>query len=410
MLGAMASQGGSFDSTVRLIGAPWGGWTQASYPHAVHYNGKTYFGWVNGYSGNVEVAAYTHATRLTSTPFVLHAALETDTHDAPAIIVRDSDKRLMCFYMKHDSEAVIYMRVSTNPEDATAWAAEVAINAIGGTRFTYPSVVQLTGEANDPIYVFYRDEIDTATTAVLCYTKSTDDGATWANQVAVYKKTSAQSYWVVWSDGGTRIDLAVSDGNAASGATVNSYHTYYSGGNFYTSDGTLISATKPFGTADLTQVYASTTAGPGWPTSIGRDGSGNIAVAIPVTTHATGGVADQFSVRYIWWNGSAWTAGTVRAVDYTGIPHAPMPALDPASLGTVYLSAPVNGVSEMFRYVTSDNGSTWTGGQLTSHSRGAGHIYPAGVTNHAAALKVIWLAGTYATYLDYRLGVMGSSA
>src|SRR4029077_11837839 len=127
------------------------------------------------------------------------------------------------------------------------------------------------------------------TTGAMVYTKSIDDGSTWSSQTVVYKKTSAQSYWIINSDGTDRIDFAVSDGNGVSDDPVNIFHFYYRAGSYYKSDGTLIGSALPLATTDLTTVYSSATPGPGWPTRIPKDGSGNVAIVYEVATHRTGG-------------------------------------------------------------------------------------------------------------------------
>ena len=104
-----------------LTTAPAGGWTQIPEAHAIYYNGHTYFGYVNGANGNIEIRSYNHATGITSAATVMHAALDSpaDTHDAPGLLIRDSDKHIVASYSAHNG-AALYVWISTNPEDISA--------------------------------------------------------------------------------------------------------------------------------------------------------------------------------------------------------------------------------------------------------------------------------------------------
>lgn len=389
-----------------LAAASDGGWVQVAYPRAIYGAGFTYWGVVNGSNGNIELYSYRHSDGTVAST-TLHAALEVDTHDTPATIIRASDSKLVCFYTKHDTEAKIYQRVSTNPNDSSAFAAETTITT--GTTVTYPSVVQLTSEASQPIDIYYRDEQSGGTTGVMARIRSLDGGVTWSAQSDIYKKASAQSYWMVYSTGTNRIDFAISDGNGVTDDPVSVYHMYYQGGSYYKSDGTLITA-SPITPSDLTQVYASATAGPAWMSSIVRDPlTGDVAILYEVATHHTGGIADQYSIRYARWAGSSWTSHTIVSSVDTGLSIVTHSTLDWAAIDTAYIALPVSSVFEMNRYSTDDAGATWTSTAMTSGSSSTGNIYPAPIVNPARAPRVLWPFGSYTTYLVNALGTKGGA-
>ncbi len=401
------STGGSFAPpyfpVTALTTAPSGGWVQVITPRAIQYAGTTYFAYVRGDNGNEEIRSYSGSV---SAATVLHAALEVDTHDAPAILIRDSDKRILTFYTKHAAEAKIYQRVSTNAQDISSFAAETTI--AHGTHQTYCSPVQLTSEASSPIYLYTRDTQSSDTVVVMARTISTDDGVTWGAQAEIVRVVSTTGpYWIVSTNGTDRVDFAVSDGNGVSDDPVNTYHMYWQSGNYHQSDGTVISASQPFAPSDMTLVYSSATAGPGWPTGIARDGSGNIAILVEVATHRTGGLADQTQMRYAWWNGTSWTSHAIVTSVDTGLAFVSHSALDGVSPDTVYAATAVSGVYEMSKYVTPDQGATWATTSLTTGSAGTGNVYPLVVTNRAADLRAMWLYGTYTTYLSNSLGIKG---
>src|SRR5680860_522803 len=132
-----------------------GGWSWFQDPRAVTYTGdqtRTYVGWVTP-AGDVTVGSYDHGTGQNASS-VLHAALQEDDHVSPALHVRP-DGRIVAFYARH-SEAPMYYRVTTQPEDVTSWGPEQTITTNIGTTFgfTYPNPMRLAAE--NRTYLFWR--------------------------------------------------------------------------------------------------------------------------------------------------------------------------------------------------------------------------------------------------------------
>jgi hypothetical protein len=75
-----------------------GAWCWFSDPRAIHFNGRTYAGWVDSL-GNVVVGFYDHKTKYIETR-VLHENLEVDDHDNPSLCI-DNVGKLLVFYSKH---------------------------------------------------------------------------------------------------------------------------------------------------------------------------------------------------------------------------------------------------------------------------------------------------------------------
>lgn len=365
-----------------LTSAPSGSWTQIPDPTAFYYNGKTYFGYVNGSNGNIEIRTYTHATGIVSAATVLHAALEypPDTHDAPAIILRTSDRRIVAAYSAHNGND-LFVWISTNPEDISAGTETNIDGAVGSGVYTYPNLVQLSGEAG-AIYLFFRN-FGGGVTAQWQYTKSTNGGASWSTEEEVYSVPGSASYWKVTTDSVNRIDFAVSSDFPAVTSKVG--HFYYDG-TWHKSDGTTISASRPFTFTDVTQVYDSS-GGPAWPTDVCLDGSNHPRI---VYTIYLGG--SDSSAKFTRWNGSAWVTSTILAS--TGADY-PVACLDAAVLTQCHLSRIVGGSSELWRYTTADSGATWSGISLTP-SATDDNLYPTSVKGgHPSDLAVLWLFGTY---------------
>ncbi|MPY89072.1 MAG: hypothetical protein GEU99_14225 [Luteitalea sp.] len=107
-----------------------GAWSWFSDERAIIDNGKLIIGSVADASGaggaardgNVEVTTYDLASgQITRT--VLHAGLEADDHDSPALVVLP-DGRYLAMYAKHHKDTLSRYRISAQPGAATAWQAE----------------------------------------------------------------------------------------------------------------------------------------------------------------------------------------------------------------------------------------------------------------------------------------------
>jgi hypothetical protein len=369
-----------------------GAWCWFADPRAVYYNGKTYVGWVN-VSGDVQIAEYNHSTEEWSEPFTLHAALQYDDHANPTILIRDSDKRVMVFYCRHNA-ANLYMRVSTNAEDVTAFGAEADLDGdLGGINYCYPTPVQLTGEANDPIYLFYRENVSR-----WYYSVSTDGGATWAAQTALWDSIAynTQIYLKIVSSGGNRIDFVASDTHPDSNP-CSLYHFYYTGGNWYQTDGTLIVGGPVLQEADVTLVYDGSVIS-GWQWDIAMDGSN------PVIAYATFPTpASDHRYNLARWNGAVWaseeicTAGGPLYVAQTH--YSGGLSLDHADINTVYVSREVSGQHEIQKYTYS--GGAWSLAETITSSSPWPSFRPFCPRNSSADLPLLWVWGYYPTFNSY---------
>lgn len=388
--------------TARANGALPGAWSWFTNPRALYYNGKTYTGLI-ATLGDVTIHSIADSTYAAQSG-LLHATLEADDHDNPSLLVRNSDKRLLAFYCQHNG-ATVYQRISTNPEDVTSWGTEASLDAsfdLGGTHatYSYPNPVQLTGEANEPIYLFVRER----TANGIWYSKSTDGGATWPAIVNIIANGTERPYFHVVKNGTDRIDIICGDGHPTEVSSLSVYHCYYTGGNLYKSDGTLIGAigSGPYTPAThLTRVYNGAT-NFGWHWDIVIDGSG-----YPVIVYAQfqNSAVDQF-YRYARWTGSAWVDNQIVAAGtylYAGeIYYSGGICLDPANPNVVYLSRQVSSQWEIWKYTTANNGVSWDAGVAITSGSSVKNIRPY-VPRGGGPLTVMWLKGTYTTFINYAL-------
>ncbi len=394
-----------------LTADPEGGWSWFADPRAVYYNGNTYWGYLDS-SGDVTARSTANATRVTSSAFRLHAALEIDDHDNPSIVVRASDHRLLYFYSKHSGPSM-YLRISTNPEDISAFGTETDLDSqLGGVAYTYPNPIQLSGESG-AIYLFYRDPIDVNTTAMR-YSKSTDGGATWAAQTLLFETVNRSAYWKVSSDGVDRIDFGLSDGHPMYDANVSIFHFYYQGGNVYKSDGTLIGAlgSATLHPADITKVYDGTTGDTAWIWDVA------LVSGVPYIAYATFPSTTDHRYNYARWTGSSWSTHQIvaggtyipTAIASSGVQlevyYSGGVVLDHADPTVVYLSIGTGSDRwNIWRYVTPDGGATWTALQLSASGK---QVRPVSVRNYDPRLQALWWSGTYASYTSYHVGTEGA--
>lgn len=278
-----------------------GAWTWFNDPRVISVSDVPIVGAVNS-SG--DIVAYEVDGSVTVPSVTLAAAFEIDDHDNPAFLKRVSDNHIMVWYSEHNG-TVLNQHVSTSSNDAGSFGAATNIySSLGITSVSYANPVQLEGETNDPIYLFMRG-LTGGGDRVWHYSKSTDDGATWAT--ATQLLDSVYGYVKVIKTNSTRMDFFVSDTHPQDDVpgVVNPgdnsvYHFYYEGGTFYKIDGT--SVTLPIDPdVDLTPIWdGSTINGRSWVWDIAMDGT------TPVVVYATYPTLRGSTYRYAKWNGSSW--------------------------------------------------------------------------------------------------------
>lgn len=330
-----------------------GAWTWFNDPRALSVNSRLTVGGVNA-NGDI-VVGDTHGQA------ILAAALEIDDHDNPALLIRASDQRVMAFYSKHIADE-IFMQVSTNPLDITSWSPAVNLDVqLAANHYTYANAVQLTGEANTPIYLFLRAEIGPYDGCRIL-SKSIDGGATWSRAIPIFVHPATRPYMKLVQNGNNRIDFLVTDGHPDQLAT-SIYHCYYTGGAYFKSDGTLITndpANNPIDPAiSCTRIWDGTTAAGNswtWQIAIGLDGA-------PVCVYAVFPAANNHRYRGARWTGLTWDDHEIAAGGaflfaaeqyYSG-----GICIDPDNVSIVYYSRQVSGVSQIFKNTSSDNWKTW---------------------------------------------------
>lgn len=388
-----------------LTSSPFGGWTAQQTPRAVYdaTNDITYIGGVNGSTGNIWVAGYDHATETTSTPFIIDTISDVDTHNAPALLVRDSDKKLMVFYCAHDGPNM-WLRIATNAGDATAFGSATNLDSsIGASDYTYPQAFQLTGVTNDPIYLFYRDLA--SSDGRLAYTKSTNDGSTWSARTVVLTGNTASNfipYWYGHADT-TTIDFVCTDRDSyGDEGTVDVGHMYLDGADsdkWKKSDGTEITASKPFAHSELTQLETDVTGA-----LIFGVKAGTNPIALYMLDNGS-----TVSGRYARWDGSSWDKATIYTANHIDVDRffgylALNPADDEEVFSGIWTGTDM---SELYTYVSGDLGATWDSGTAITTGSSDYNVGVSPVVNGVAALPIMWLRGTISSSTSFTFNIKG---
>lgn len=388
-----------------------GGWCWFADPRAVSRDGKTFAGWVTE-DGSVEAAAFNHATGKIEM-FTLHEKYQRDDHDNPSFLFLP-DGRLMAFYAKHSNVEEINARVTVRPGDISAWEPEVTITpkdaSPRNSGITYSHPFMLSAESN-AIYLFWRGRSFKPTMA-----KSLDSGKTWSAAQPVFSMPGLpkgnRPYAKYTSNGRDRIHMIFTDGHPRNEPSNSVYYICYRNGAFYKANGTRICGADelPIRPEQADKIYTATAEqGRAWIWEVAFD-----AQERPVVVYTRHPAETDHRYHYARWTGSEWfdtelcAAGKwfpqTQAGKVEREPHYSSGlALDPENPSVVYLTRPVNGVRELEKWTTLDDGKTWSSTAITAKSA-HDNIRPFVVRKHAPdGPTVLWqnLSGRYVHFTDY---------
>lgn len=366
------------------------------------------------HGGDIQVTAFDLASgeRIHS---ILHARLERDDHDVASLLPLP-DGRLTAFYTRHDGFPHLYSRVADG--DFT-WAPEHVTTFGYDVTYTNPFLI------GDRTYMFMRG-IDTNPTVLV----SSDAGRDWTTQSQLLDAGERQvtgrvfdhrPYVKYAADGQGGVHMLYTDGHPAEYERNSIYHLVYRDGALYRSDGSLVSdSSQPLLEPNQGTLIYDGTALPGgqaWTWDAATDAAGDPVVVFSTFPDPKRPFYDH-KYRYARWNGSQWQVHTVANAG-TGIYviegfYSGGIALDPDNPNIVYFASNVvptsgeptaTGIFEIYRGVTTDDGATWTFTPVTSGSQHH-NLRPIVPAHHSSPTTVVWLRGSYDTYLDYRTEVV----
>lgn len=372
--------------------------------------------------GDIELTTYDLVTGETSR-FELHDQLELDDHDAPALAVLP-DGRYLAVYARHGSDRSVRSRASIRPEDTTEWSPEWVHEVDEAENgVTYSNVFMKPDfEGGGTLVNFHRGKDWDPNWLV-----SDDLGRTWSYGGQVLGGPGRPYLRYAFDERRSIHFIATEQHPRDFDNSI--YHGIWRNGRVLRSNGKLAAdkgvVARP---EDLTRVFEGGPERVAWTVDLEIDAGGNPYAAFSVQVDGAGlpggeGGADH-RYYYARWNGLAWTCHALAYAgsrlyagedDYTGLV-----ALDPEEPDVVFISTdadPLTGeplVSqadgerhhEIFRGETEDGGASWSWQAVTRDSA-LDNIRPVVPRSHGMTSALLWLRGTYRSYTDYDLAVVG---
>ncbi|HUS32228.1 MAG TPA: BNR-4 repeat-containing protein [Kofleriaceae bacterium] len=397
-----------------------GGWCWFQDERVVDVDGKVVVSSIS-HGGDIQVTSWDPASGQREHS-ILFTRLERDDHDVASLLPLP-DGRLAAYFTRHDGFPSLWTRIAQTPGALGSWTPLKVTQFDYDVTYTNPFLV------GDRTLLFMRG-IDTNPTLV----GSTDFGLSWSEGAQLLDSSEREldgrvfdhrPYVKYVSDSAGTVHLFYTDGHPVEFNRNSVYHLVYRDGALYRSDGARVAGAglddQPvLSPSSGTRVYDGNQLPGGqawtWDAAIGADGK-------PVTVFSTFPDPERpyydHRYRYARWDGSAWQVHTI-AYGGTGIYvvegfYSGGITLDPDDPNIVYFSSNVvpqtgepttSGKFEIYRGVTSDNGATWRITPVTSGSH-VHNLRPIVPAHHTSPTEIVWLRGSYDTYLDYRVQVVG---
>ncbi len=397
-----------------------GAWCWFSDPRAIYVQGEknsVLTGWVKS-DGSIESSKLDLETGAIKSE-ILYDQLEYDDHDHPAFM-QLKDKSLMVFYAKHCGLNMYWHKSDENSDkifgDITTFDPinKKELEKYPHRQVTYANPYQLKKEDNR-IYVLGRW---TGFKPNIMW--SDDNGETFTQSKVFIAEQgfrhNNRPYVKYFSDGKSRIHIIMTDGHPRQEKTNSVYYAYYEDEAFWKLDGTKICNLDeiPFKPTDATVVYKATEeTGRAWVYDIVADKKGN-----PTILYARYPSEQEHLYYYAIFDGKEWHDHQIcnsgrwfpqtpegrreREPHYSG-----GLTVHPLKHNIVYLSKQVNGIFEIEKYVTQDNGETWETTAITKDSK-FDNVRPYIPRNMKKKNKTVllWMENEkYVHYTDYKSNI-----
>ena len=369
-----------------------------------------------------------------------------DDHAEPALWQRP-DGRYLAAYCKHnDSSGSSKFRISTSPNDMSSWQSEYLFNwstASGeSASATYNNLLYLSAEGTG-MGRLYNITRHFDRSPIVSY--SDDWGQSWSYAGPVSLPDGSHGYsngYIKFASNGVdRIDFIITEAHPRD-YNNSIYHGYIQGGQTFNSTGSVIDSNLFDSTAPTPESYtpvflSSPEDGTNddseyhraWTAELERDEAGNlhgffttrygteIADFTDGSTRLPGEADHRLFYARLDAATSQWTVTELGKMggplysteqDYTGLG-----AIDPKDPSTIYISTPFDPRDdsptdhhEIYKGVTSDQGTTWQWTAVTENSL-ADNLKPIIPSGDGHSTSVLWLRGTYTKMYDYHLTVVG---
>jgi hypothetical protein len=395
-----------------------GAWCWFSDPRAILVDNMVFTGWVKS-DGMIEAVSFDlNSGNIRS--YKLHDQLEIDDHDNPSFTVTNSGD-IIAMYTKHSKKDLFINKLRdyrsnsefTRPQFIDPISQEELAN-FPKENITYANPYRLKNE-NNRIYCFGRW---TGYKPNMMW--SDDDGTTWSKSKVFITNYpfdgNNRPYVKYYSDGEAKIQIVFTDGHPRNEPTNSVYYAYYEDGAFYKANGQQICTIEniPFEPKDASIVYTSNESeGRAWIADIGQDEQGNPVILYTKSPgennheywyaryFSTGCVNKKLCDSGKWFPQTP--AGTIeREPHYFG-----GMTIHPDNCNVIYLSRQINGVFEIERWETTDNGDSWGKETITENSSydNVRPFIPRGLLNESAEI-VLWMENQkYIHYTDYKTSI-----
>ncbi len=362
--------------------------------------------------GNVELVAYDLVSEEVDR-VVLHAGLEADDHDSAALYVR-ADGRYLAMYSRHATDAASRWRVTRDPADPTVWKPESTIEHVANASY---SNLSPGFDGNEGVlYAFVRSAGRDPHLLV-----SRDDGSTWEHGGRLLDGPG-RPYVRYVADHFGRVHLVTTEQHPDDYAN-GIYYGVVTHNQLLRADGAVVDTdlgdTRAAGPEQLTKLFAGDAFLRTWTLDLQVDSAGYPYAAFSVHSRA-----DGHRYYYARFDGVDWHVHPMARAGsalYDAQPHyTGLVALHPNDPNRVFVSTdvhPLTGVPlvsdgdrrqhhELFEGVTADGGVTWSWYPVTRDST-ADNIRPIVPVWDVGHTALLWLRGTYSTYENYDLDVVG---
>ena len=417
-----------------------GAWSWFQDERAIVHAGTLIIGSVAGgakdasRSGDIELTLYDLNSGRTQSVELHHRLASArdvyDDHNSPALLARP-DGRVVAVYSKHGPENRFYCRISEAPGTPRQWAPAREYVPSEPSRITYSNLHWLAAEngGKGRLYNFFRGLDNSYKPS---YAWSDDGGETWQTGgivIDVPGKIRHRPYVKYASNGQDTVHLFYTEGHPRD-YDNSAYNVVYRNGVLHRSN---MAAIRPLRQglrepAEGTRIFAGAPEKVALVSDIHLDDQGRPYAAYSVQMNSQdlppGKAGDDLRYRYARWDGQRWVDNEIAYAgsrlyagedDYSG-----NIALDPHDKDTVFISANVEPETgkpllsardgkrhyEIFRGSTRDGGATFRWTALTRNST-ADHIRPVVPVWGSNRRVVLWLRGTYRTYTNYDLAVVG---
>lgn len=395
-----------------------GAWCWFSDPRAIMVGNDVFTGWVKK-NGTIEAVKFDTASKRIIT-YDLYPELEGDDHNNPAFILTGKDE-ILAMYTKH-SKKDLFQNTLKNYRSDTTFTKPQFINPTSQEELvkfpkehiTYANPFRLKSEKNT-MYCFGRW---TGYKPNIMWSK--DNGASWSKSKVFITNypfdKNNRPYVKYFSDGDSKIHIVFTDGHPRDEPTNSVYYAYYEHGAFYNANGKQICTMDsiPFEPKDASIVYTSNKLeGRAWIADIGQDEFGNPVLLFTKSPNET-----NHEYWYARYSNAGWTSKKI-CDSGKWFPKTPIGekerephyfggmTIHPNNSNVLYLSRRVNGVFEIERWETTDNGDSWNQEKITKNSAydNVRPFIPRGLTHEASEI-VLWMENQkYIHYTDYKTSI-----